>query len=440
MRFLHQVFYNVAFFAAFMLTWPYFTWRLWRRGKLWSREFWQRLGLYPRHVKDKIGSGVDLWIHAVSVGEAMIAEVLIQEMRRREPKLRIVLSTTTPTGQRVARRCEDERTTVIYNPTDFLWSVRQAFELIRPKRLILIEAEVWPNYIWCAKRRNIPVYLVNARLSPRSGARYWQFRFFCRPVLEQIDLVLAQNETEVPRLVRAGFPPEAIFTLGSMKYDVANHEPINGKAELRDMLIRCDWKGDNPILLAGSTHPGEEEIMARIFSTLRKEFPKLRLIIAPRHAERAGSIKQLCDLFGFTTRLRSKLSDPMTDKVSPEILILDTTGELRSLYAMASIVFVGKSLRGRGGQNFIEAARVGAPTLVGPNMQNFATITADFLRNDGLWQVSNEFELEQKIRELLLSPEKRGQLGQRGRETFERNLGAGRRTAEIVVKSFAGRN
>src|SRR5271155_6210563 len=187
LKFILQVIYNVGFMTFFFITGPFFLWRLWRRGKLLP-QFGQRFGLYAKDVRKRLAPGADLWIHAVSVGEVMIARVLIRHLREMRPDLRVVVSTTTGTGFTVAKeRLEDELTSVIYNPIDFLWSVVSAYNLIRPKRLILVESEIWPNYLWCARRRHIPVYLVNTRLSDRTEERYRRMRLIVRPLLQEID-------------------------------------------------------------------------------------------------------------------------------------------------------------------------------------------------------------------------------------------------------------
>lgn len=397
----------------------------------------QRLGLYPQKVYDRIGKGADLWIHAVSVGEVMIASVIIRELRGRDPFLKIVISTTTSTGRKVAETLKDERTIVIYNPTDFLWSVRQAFEMIRPKLLILVESEIWPNYIWCAKRRGIPVYLVNARLSSRSEKRYRQFSFFCKPVLEKIDLVFAQDEEDVDRLIGAGFASESVFAMGSLKFDVA--DLANGGHSIDPWWTKSGWNAGDPVLLGGSTHSGEEEILARIYRQLRQDWPNLKLLLAPRHAERGGQVRQLCRDLGLKTILRTELDQPLHNGSVPEVLVLNTTGELKEVYSKATVVFVGKSLSAKGGQNFIEAAKVGAPILVGPNMQNFQNLTEHFVSEGGVVQVADQFELSQRFRQFLNSPESCRKLGARGRDIFEKNLGAGRRTATAIHQGLEAR-
>ena len=229
LKFTLQVLYNVGFMAFFLVAGWYLLFRLWRRGKLLP-QFGQRFGFYSKSVRDKLAPGADLWIHAVSVGEVKIARVLLLRLRELRPDLRVVISTTTGTGSALAKkRLADDRTVVIYNPIDFLWSVVHAFQLIRPRLLILVESEIWPNYLWCAKRRHIPIYLINTRLSDKSEERYRKMRRLVRPLLSDIDLVFAQDPTEVSRLAQAGFAAEAIFNLGSMKYDVAEQESIDAR-------------------------------------------------------------------------------------------------------------------------------------------------------------------------------------------------------------------
>jgi len=445
LKFTLQVLYNVGFITFFIITGPFFLWRLWRRGKLLP-QFGQRFGFYSKEVRARLAPGADLWIHAVSVGEVKIARVLIGHLREMRPDLRVVVSTTTGTGFTLAKnRLEDAQTSIIYNPIDFLWSVVHAFKLIRPKRLILIESEIWPNYLWCAKRRHIPIYLVNTRLSDRSEERYRRLRWLVRPLLQEIDLVFAQDPTEVTRLTQAGFAPEPVFNLGSLKYDVAAIDALNG-AEEKDISAwwdRTGWNGAETILLGGSTHPGEEEVLVRIYRELREEWPKLRLVLAPRHAERGAAIRDMCDRMGFRAVTRTQLAAataPLANGSSPDVLVVNSTGELSSLYKRVTLAFVGKSLRGNGGQNFIEAAAVGVPIVVGPNMQNFKVITREFINQQAIVQVTDEFELANCIHALFASDLTRRELGERARATFQNNLGAARRTAEVIVRSLGNSN
>jgi 3-deoxy-D-manno-octulosonic-acid transferase len=443
-KYFAQVFYNVGFIAFFLITGLFFLYRLWRRGKLLP-QFGQRFGFYSREVKKKLAPGADVWIHAVSVGEVKIARVVLERMREMKPDLRAVISCTTQTGRDLAKkRLENELTSVIYNPIDFLWSVVYAFQLIRPKIIVLVESEIWPNYLWCAKRRRIPVYLVNARLSEKSEERYRKLRRIVRPLLADLDLVFAQDATEVTRLTQAGFPPEAIFNLGSIKYDVAEQESIDARDAEKEKAIndwwdKTGWNGTQKILLGGSTHPGEEEVLARIFAHLRETDKTLRLVLAPRHAERGAAIREMCDRLGFRAVTRSQLAGlnyPLANGTSPDVLVINSTGELGALYQRATLAFVGKSLRGHGGQNFIEAAPVGTPIVIGPNMQNFKVITREFLSRQAVVQVTDEFELGTCLKTLFASDEVRHDLGQSAKATFEANLGAAKRTASVIVHAL----
>jgi 3-deoxy-D-manno-octulosonic-acid transferase len=436
--FLIQVAYNVAFSTFFIVTGPFFLYRLWRRGKILP-QFEQRFGFYSAQVRERLPS--DLWIHAVSVGEVNIALVLIRRLRELRPNLRVVVSTTTATGFSVAQKqLADEQTTVIYNPIDFLWSVASAFNAIRPRRFILIESEIWPNYLWCARRRKIPVYLVNARLSVRSEERYRRMRWLVGPLLQQIALVFAQDAVDVARLTQAGFGPETIFNLGSLKYDVAAIDSGDEK-DISAWWNRAGWSDDAIVLLGGSTHPGEEDVLARIYVSLREKFPRLRLLLTPRHAERGAAVRDLCQGMGLRAVLRSDLAaatEPLANGSTPDVVVVNSTGELRALYKRASLTFVGKSLRGHGGQNFLEAAIAGLPIVVGPNMQNFTVITREFLQQNAIVQVSDEFELAAAVRGLLESEAARRELGERTRATFQAKLDARNtlRTAAVISQSL----
>ncbi|HUB66543.1 MAG TPA: 3-deoxy-D-manno-octulosonic acid transferase [Candidatus Methylacidiphilales bacterium] len=437
-NFALQVFYNIVFVTFFFVTGPFFLWRLWRRGKLLP-QFGQRFGIYSKEVRERLKPGCDLWIHAVSVGEVKLARVLIRCLREMRPGLQIVVSTTTGTGFALAKKeLENERTTVIYNPIDFLWSVVWAFKLIRPRRLILIESEVWPNYLWCARRRRIPVYLVNTRLSERSEERYRRMRWLIRPLLAEISLVFAQDQTEVTRLTQSGFAPETVFNLGSLKYDVAELDAHNEK-DISAWWTRTGWSSAQPILLGGSTHPGEEEVLTRIYRDLREKRPEWKLVLVPRHAERGAGIRDMCERMGLRAVTRHQLAEadgPLANGSTPDVLVVNSTGELGSLYKLATLAFVGKSLRGDGGQNFIEAAPAGAAIVVGPNVQNFKIPAREFLARQAIVQVSDEFELAQQLRFLSESEEARRELGARARAAFEANLGAAQRTAQVILQSL----
>ncbi len=435
LSFLAQLFYNVVFAVFLLVTWPFFIQRLLRRGNLFP-GFEERFGIFGKHRWAEFASRqqTDLWIHAVSVGEVKIAMVLLRRLKAAMPELRAVVTTTTATGYGLAvKRLKDAQTDVLYNPIDFIWFVTRAFRLIRPKILILVEAEVWPNLMWCARRRRIPVYLVNARLSQRTEKRYRALRWLVRPLLNQLALIFAQDETELARLSGAGFPPERIFNAGSLKYEVA---ALNDYDDLKlSWWEKLGWPQDALVLLGGSTHPGEEAILCGIYMRLSQEFPNLRLALVPRHAERGPEIQELCEKLVAKAVLRSAV-EAGAQATGNDVVVVDSTGELLKVYARAALVFVGKSLRGKGGQNFIEAAPTGSAILVGPNMQNFEVQLRDFLRANAIVQVRDETELESELRRLLQDEALRRGLGDRAKAFFETRRNSAEPTAEMLVEAL----
>ncbi|VVM07496.1 3-deoxy-D-manno-octulosonic-acid transferase [Methylacidimicrobium cyclopophantes] len=422
--------YRLAFPVVAGVLSPYYVLRLSKRGN--PREgLAERMGFYSPATRSRIGKGVDLWIHAVSVGEVLVALALLRELRKQSPELRVALTVTTITGRRVALGANDPGTTVLWSPIDFPGVVKRAFALLRPRALVLVETEVWPNYLWEAKRRKVPVLLLNARLSPETERWYRRFPEVCRPILRELSLVLAQAPEDVDRLVGAGFPPERIFVTGNLKYDVANL--ASGGAEPpRAWWDRSGWPADALILLAGSTHPGEEEILLDLYRKARQRYPNLRLVLAPRHVERSGAIEALCRKAGLSVVLRTELGKGSVRASSPDVLLLDTTGELRFLYGKATVVFIGKSLCAKGGQNFLEAACAGKPILVGPNMQNFEMLVREFRNEHAILQTSDRTELGLRLEELLRSKSLRAEFGKRAHAIFVRNVGAAARAAAIV--------
>ncbi len=433
MRRLLYAAYSTGLTILFLLGWPYIAWRLWKRGHVW-KNLGERFACYPPEKRRKLAGGTDLWIHAVSVGEVMIAEALLRHLRALRPSLRAVVTTTTATGYRLATRLADEQTVSVYNPFDFPWTVRRALNAFAPRMLVLVEAELWPNCIRHAADRKIPIYLVNARLSSRSQARYERCRKLARQMLESLSLVLVQDPTDYPRFTRAGFPPERLFCPGSLKYDVAEL-PAAHAAALEADWPRTGWRAEDPVLLAASTHPGEEALFLDRFPEWKKRHPNLRLVLAPRHAERARAIRALARERKLAAGLRSELPAQQNDLSS--ILIFDTTGELKALYPKATVVFVGKTLSARGGQNFIEAAREGAAVVVGPHTQNFQQLAEHFVREKGLLQIPDEAALSEAITTLLSQPDRRRALGDRARAIFAQNRGAAERTARILLDALS---
>jgi 3-deoxy-D-manno-octulosonic-acid transferase len=425
-----KVGYNILFTIGFALSWPYLTYLIWRRQPFWER-LGERLGHYPKEIKEWLKDPRrPVWIHAVSVGEMLLARVLVRELRVLRPDLRILLTTGTPTGRRVGEHLLDEKTRLVYVPTDFYYSMLRAFRRIRPSVLILVENEIWPNMLWRARKMGVEVFLVNSRLSRRNRRLFRLARTFIRPVLQLFDWIGVQSPEDMRRFAIAGFPEERLHLMGSMKYDVAalaaDHPGKGG--ELRKA---AGWENGQVILLGGSTHPGEEKILAEMMKRLIKKHPQLRLMLVPRHVERTASI--LVELAGTGLRVVKRSGVSREGKTDPEILLVDTTGELRDLYPTADVVFIGKTVTGTGGQNFLEAARHGRAIVAGPHMENFMPLRREFEEANGIRVTGSAAELEEEVDRLLENHTERIALGRRALDCFQGHLGAGKRCAEILV-------
>lgn len=419
--------YNLLFPVVLLAFLPGYILKMLRRGN-YRDKFGQRLGRYDRATREALSAGRRTWVHAVSVGEVMIALKLIANMKQREPALRIALTTTTTTGMALARRLAPVWVEVLYTPLDFWPIMRRAFALLRPVRLVLVEAEVWPNMASLAQRRGIPLALVNARLSPRSERRFQKFKWFVSPYFQKLNLLCVQEPDEAARWESLGVNPKLIHAVGSIKFDPENAAP---QPEVpRQVLQTLGVAPSRPILLAGSTHPGEEEALARIFGQLRQEFPDLFLIIAPRHIERAREVVTQLERAGLIVARRSQ---PATN-ASLDGLILDTTGELRDWYAIATVVFIGKSLTTTGGQNPVEAIMADRPVVFGPHMENFAALARDLVAADGARRANDESSLTKILAELLRDEGPRTNLVRAARTVLDRHRGATERTAALLAE------
>jgi 3-deoxy-D-manno-octulosonic-acid transferase len=355
---------------------------------------------------------------------------LSSKLREADPDIFCVLTTTTTTGFHVATAEAGEAMEVLYSPLDFWPIMRRAFAVIRPVRVVLVEAEVWPNLAAEARNRRIPLALVNARLSKRSEARFRRVRFLIEPTFRCLDAVCVQEPEDVERWVALGVPRDRIHHVGSIKYDPAGVR-LNPDLPL-EVLLRCGIDPDTPILFGGSTHAGEEEILGEIFLRLRVDFPAFTLIVAPRHVERAGDIRARLQRVGLNVRLRSDAGEPGVSP--PDCLLLDTTGELQHWYAVATIVFVGKSLTARGGQNPVEPILAGKPVLFGPHMENFSALAQALVANKAAVQVRDPNSLQQQIAWLLRDREAALRLIANAQAVLARHAGATARTAALVLK------
>jgi 3-deoxy-D-manno-octulosonic-acid transferase len=318
----------------------------------------------------------------------------------------------------------------MYNPLDFWPIVRRALAIIRPVRIVLVEAEVWPNLAAEARARRIPLALVNARMSARSERRFRRFRLLVAPTFRCLDLVCVQETKDIDRWQALGVSRDRIQEVGSIKYDPT--ETQSDSTVPFEVLRSLGIDAAQPILFGGSTHAGEEDVLAEICLRLRPEFPSLLLIIAPRHAERAREIRARLEQRGLSVTARSEVQSAKTQEA--DCLILDTTGELKNWYSVATIVFIGKSLTAHGGQNPVEPILAGKPVLFGPHMENFASLAQSLLAHHAAIQIHDADSLAQQAAELLRDPRARLQLVENAQRVLTKHRGATMRTAELLMR------
>src|SRR5438876_8463668 len=394
-RFIYNLFWPIG--LLFFL--PSYLVKMIRRGG-YGEKFGQRLGIYDCEVCVRLSKQKPTWLHAVSVGEVNVALKLANSLRALEPGVRCVLTTTTTTGFALANKNAPAWIEVIYTPLDYWPIMRRAFAVIRPTRIVLVEAEVWPNLVALAHERRIPTILVNARLSPRSERRFRRFRFFVAPTFRLLDLVCSQEPDDVDRWVAIGVARDRIRAVGSIKYDPNGRDQRPEAQETARTTGVSDANRQRPVLFGGSTHRGEEEILAAVFVRLRQQFSSLRLFIAPRHVERLREIRTHLDALRLHVRLASELRGRQEIN-DADCVLLDTTGELQRWYHVATVVFMGKSLTAHGGQNPVEPILAGKPVVFGPHMENFTILARQLVARNGAIEVRDVDSLERIIAKLL---------------------------------------
>ncbi len=424
--------YNILFTIFFVLAAPYYFRRMSRRGN-WRAGFRERFGRYDANLKQALTNRHILWLHAVSVGEVNACIHLIKALEARAPNLKFVVSTTTTTGMGDLKRRLATHISKIYYPIDRASFVSRALATVHPDAIVLFETEIWPNFIWRAKKKGIPLFLANARLSDRSYPRYKRFGFLFRELFAAFDGVGAQNDTQAERLRAVGCRPECVHMVGNLKYDGAI-VPEKRTIDVQGMLKQLGVDSDAPILIGGSTHDGEEIILAEIAQRLRAKIPNLFLILVPRHFERSNEVSRKLRERGVKMVFRTAIG-PATQFKEGEVdcLLVNTTGELRFFYECATVVFVGKSLTAEGGQNPVEPAAFGKATVFGPNMQNFQDIARQFIEKNAAVQVHDTVMLEKVLGELLVDKYQRAELGRNALLVVSENVGAMDRTVDMIL-------
>lgn len=369
-----------------------------------------------------------VWLHGASVGEISASKPLIESINKNYPGYRLVISTITKAGNILTRNIVGIDEIVIYFPFDLKFIVESFLDKLKPDVFILLETEIWPNFIYACKQRNIPILLLNGRISDRAFKRYLLIKDLLKVILDKIDLFCMQDEENKSRILALGAPENRIFVTGNIKFDI----DLDKDFDLERLNIINEYlKTKNArLIVAGSTHPNEENKLLGVFKRLKSEYPYLFFLIAPRHIERSHSVRRQVSRYGFKSEFYSRLDSRSIRDV--DIIILDEIGKLRYLYKLSDIVFIGGSLIPHGGQNPIEPAFFGKPVIFGLYMDNFREITRLFLSQKAALQVQNEEELFKNLSSLLNNPEAMKQLGENAKRVIDSNRGVTDRLMKFI--------
>jgi 3-deoxy-D-manno-octulosonic-acid transferase len=421
--------YSVLTLAAFVIVSPYFLYQA-IRYKKYVGSVRERLGYLP--ISFNLDGEESIWIHAVSVGEALTARALAADLKRRYPRLRLYLSTTTMAGQQVAKASLRHLVDgVFYFPFDWMFTIRRTLNLVRPRLFVMMETEIWPNLLHACRKRGVKTAVINGRISARSYPRYKLIRPFFRRVLADVDRFCMQSEESAHRLKDLGADPGRVTVTGSLKFDSLELPAPTAHGKPRERVLRFfRLSAHRTVLVAGSTMRGEETAVLHAFAKIKATQTHAIAIIAPRQPERFGEVERLSREAGFVTIRRSEL--PIDAEPRADVVVLDTIGELAQLYQLATAVFVGGSLADYGGHNILEPAIFGKPIVFGPHMQNFREIAETFVANDAAIQVQTERELDAAILSLVRDPVHRARLGAAARALVEANRGAKDKTLAVL--------
>jgi len=419
---LPHLLYSLALAFALLVSLPYWLYQMLHHGK-YLRGFSERIGKVPSRLGSLSGAHV-IWIHAVSVGEVLAVVSLVERIRQTLPQHRVLISTTTDTGQDLARKRFGPEN-VFYFPMDFAFAIRPYLRTLRPELVVLAETEFWPNFLRLVGASGARVAVVNARISDRSWPRYKRYVWALRKMLAPIDAFLAQTDQDRARLISVGADPARVQVTGNLKFDVSLPAAPPIVTDLRKSLIS---EGAGPILVCGSTVEDEEAPLLKAFENLRVSHPRAVMILAPRHPERFEAVAALIQQMGISSHRRSKWNG---EPLAGGVLLVDTIGELASLYGLADVAFVGGSLVPRGGHNIIEPAQHGVAIVTGNHTENFRDIVWLFQSRDAV-RIVGLAELPLTLMHLLDNEAERLALGRRAKETIESQTGATQRTLDAV--------
>lgn len=431
MRFYYWI-YTFLALIAFIFLLPYMLGRMVLTGR-YREAFCQLLGFWPQKEIEKIGDKGCIWIHAVSVGEAVAASAIIKEIKKLNKEEKILVSTVTETGQRMARKIIPEADAFIYFPLDFPWLGKKALQIFRPKLFAMVETELWPNFLRESKKAGVINIMINGRISNKSLRRYrYLDTFFAgifQDMLSKVTLFSMQSQIDQEHILALGAEKSKVLLTGNTKFDQSYGELA---AEEKASLLADFGLQGHPIWVVGSTHKGEEEAILATFQKIKELYPQYRLILAPRHLDRIGEIEGLCKKYSFSPVRRTFL--PQEKAIVQDIIILDTIGELGKVYGLAEIVYVGGSLVPTGGHNLLEPAAQGKPVFFGPHMDNFKETTELVLQHRAGIQVKDQDALQAEILHYLAMPEKLRVMGKNAEQMVEENKGASLRNAQIILE------
>lgn len=415
------ILYSLLLMCGLLLTLPWWVLQM-ACSRKYRAGLGKRLGFVQKELK-RSGRPDSIWVHAVSVGEVLAVTNLIRELQAGNPEHNVFVSTVTQTGQFLARERFGENN-AFYLPLDLGFAVRPYINALQPRLLILAETEFWPNLLHLIKKRGASIAAVNARISDRSFPRYRRFRWLFVRVLSQIDLFLAQTDEDAQRLVAIGAPSDRVQVCGNLKFDV---RPASASSLVND--LRASLSSASPIIVCGSTCAGEEDILLQAFQDCLRQFSTAVMVIAPRHPERFDSVAGLIESKSIPLARRSTWN--RSRSLSGCIFLLDSVGELASVYALANLAFVGGSLVDAGGHNILEPAQHGVAVMTGPHTFNFREIVRIFSENQAL-KIVTASDFSKEMLQLLHNPAECKLLGSRARELFARHAGATRRTLQAL--------
>jgi 3-deoxy-D-manno-octulosonic-acid transferase len=416
--------YSTLLYLAMPLVLLHLAWRGFRERGYWRRVH-ERFGFARRRHE-----GVAVWVHAVSVGESLAALPLIRRLLERNPAQSVLVTTTTPSGAERVRAAFGDKVVHAYAPYDLPGAVGRFLDRLRPRRMIVMETELWPNLYRALGRRHVPIVIANARLSPRSMGRYRRVRGLVAETLSHCAVIAAQSAADAERFRALGANPARVHTLGNLKFDLEMPEDLVAAGR----ALRARWGAGRPVWIAASTHEGEEEAALRAHRILLARFRQAVLILVPRHPQRFDAVARLAEASGLRTLRRSALSVP-TAELDPQVLVGDSMGELPMYFGAADVAFVGGSLVEVGGHNVLEPAALGLPVVFGPYMFNFEQARALLLEHRAARQIEGLLQLEPAVSALFHDPQQREAMGRAGRGVLQANRGALERLMNLIENS-----